>query len=78
MANLALHHLQILEDNPLADFVELPESLSTLRYSNLLPGVIRGALEMVNMEVRPQQEARQEWDSAMAAGGEPCAMDGGV
>ncbi|KAI7839104.1 hypothetical protein COHA_007109 [Chlorella ohadii] len=41
----------ILEDNPLADFVELPEQLAGLKYSNLLCGVIRGALEMVNMEV---------------------------
>ena len=38
---------QILEDNPLTDFVELPEQLGALKYSNLLCGVIRGALEMV-------------------------------
>lgn len=38
---------QILEDNPLTDFVELPESCSNLIYCNLLCGVIRGALEMV-------------------------------
>ena len=38
---------QILEDNPLTDFVELPEQLQGLRYSNVLCGVIRGALEMV-------------------------------
>lgn len=38
---------QILEDNPLTDFVELPEALAQLKYSNLLCGVIRGALEMV-------------------------------
>eukprot|EP00884_Botryococcus_braunii_P014651 jgi/Botrbrau1/23187/Bobra.0041s0035.2 len=37
----------ILEDNPLTDFVELPESCSKLIYCNLLCGVIRGALEMV-------------------------------
>ncbi|EFN52425.1 hypothetical protein CHLNCDRAFT_138928 [Chlorella variabilis] len=41
----------ILEDNPLTDFVELPEQLGALKYSNLLCGVIRGALEMVNMDV---------------------------
>jgi hypothetical protein len=41
----------VLEDNPLAEFVELPAQLTSLRYSNLLCGVIRGALEMVNMEV---------------------------
>ncbi|GBF96278.1 trafficking particle complex subunit 3 [Raphidocelis subcapitata] len=42
----------ILADNPLADFVELPEEYKgELRYSGLLCGVIRGALEMVNMDV---------------------------
>lgn len=41
----------VLEDNPLAEFVELPDQLTNLRYSNLLCGVIRGALEMVNMTV---------------------------
>eukprot|EP00879_Flechtneria_rotunda_P006619 GHRR01006956.1.p1 GENE.GHRR01006956.1~~GHRR01006956.1.p1 ORF type:complete len:182 (+),score=51.71 GHRR01006956.1:264-809(+) len=41
----------VLTDNPLADFVELPDEYRSLRYSNLLPGVIRGALEMVSMEV---------------------------
>mmetsp|Transcript_28454 Transcript_28454/g.46123 ORF Transcript_28454/g.46123 Transcript_28454/m.46123 type:complete len:184 (-) Transcript_28454:627-1178(-) len=41
----------ILEENPLADFVELPDSLQNLVYSNMLCGVIRGALEMVQMKV---------------------------
>lgn len=41
----------ILEDNPMTDFVELPEGCGKLRYCNLLCGVIRGALEMVNMNV---------------------------
>jgi len=42
----------ILEDNPLIEFVELPENISqTLHYSNILCGVIRGALEMVQMSV---------------------------
>jgi hypothetical protein len=36
-----------LADNPLADFVELPPAMSDLRYSNILVGVLRGALEMV-------------------------------
>lgn len=40
----------ILEDNPLTDYVELPEQLSSLKYCNLLCGVIRGALEMVNID----------------------------
>uniref|UniRef100_A0A6B2LKJ3 Trafficking protein particle complex subunit n=1 Tax=Arcella intermedia TaxID=1963864 RepID=A0A6B2LKJ3_9EUKA len=41
-----------LEDNPLIDFVELPPQYKDkLSYSNLLCGVIRGALEMVQMKV---------------------------
>ena len=50
-----------LDENPLAEFVELPESaLPTigadatpkggLWYSNILCGVLRGALEMVQMQ----------------------------
>ncbi|KAK2149848.1 hypothetical protein LSH36_434g00009 [Paralvinella palmiformis] len=41
----------LLENNPLTDFVELPEGHSSLNYSNILCGVLRGALEMVEMEV---------------------------
>lgn len=41
----------VLEDNPLVDFVELPENCSALKYCNVLCGVIRGALEMVNIRV---------------------------
>lgn len=37
----------IFDENPLTDFVELPESHSALLYSNILCGVVRGALEMV-------------------------------
>ena len=40
----------ILEDNPLAEFVDLPEQLQNLKYSNILCGVIRGALEMVRKQ----------------------------
>jgi hypothetical protein len=36
---------------PAADFVELPASYAELRYSNILCGVIRGALEMVSLKV---------------------------
>lgn len=43
-----IESMQILEDNPLTDFVELPEQLSNLKYCNLLCGVVRGALEMVS------------------------------
>lgn len=41
------HAPQVLTDNPLADFVELPEEYGDLHYCNLLPGVLRGALEQV-------------------------------
>jgi len=41
----------VLEDNPLVDFVELPEGCQNLCYCQLLCGVIRGALEMVNISV---------------------------
>lgn len=40
-----------LSDNPLIDFVELPEDYKDLKYCNILCGVIRGALEMCNMDV---------------------------
>jgi len=42
-----------LDENPLAEFVELPEEAleGELWFSNVLCGVIRGALEMVQMQV---------------------------
>ncbi|GFV05494.1 trafficking protein particle complex subunit 3 [Trichonephila clavipes] len=42
----------LLDSNPLTEFVELPEGHHTLKYCNILAGVIRGALEMVQMEVQ--------------------------
>ncbi|MCJ1457060.1 transport protein particle 22 kDa subunit [Mycoblastus sanguinarius] len=44
----------IFEENPLADFVELPDdgrAQDELWYSNILCGIIRGSLEMVQMQV---------------------------
>ncbi|KAF8425673.1 NO signaling/Golgi transport ligand-binding domain-containing protein [Tirmania nivea] len=44
----------VFEENPLGDFVELPDdgrAQNELWYSNLLCGVLRGALEMVQMQV---------------------------
>ncbi|KAK7544943.1 BET3 family protein [Phyllosticta citribraziliensis] len=44
----------VLDENPLADFVELPDdgrAQDELWYSNILCGVLRGALEMVGMQV---------------------------
>ncbi|SNX82677.1 probable BET3 - involved in targeting and fusion of ER to golgi transport vesicles [Melanopsichium pennsylvanicum] len=42
----------ILDENPLAEFVELPRDARTggLWFSNVLVGVLRGALEMVQMQ----------------------------
>lgn len=37
----------LLESNPLTEFVELPSGHNNLNYSNLMCGVLRGALEMV-------------------------------
>lgn len=41
----------VMDNNPLTEFVDLPEEYNSLKYSNLLCGVIRGALEMVHMDV---------------------------
>ena len=41
----------VIHDNPLTEFVELPPHYSSLLYSNVLCGVITGALEMVQMKV---------------------------
>lgn len=44
----------ILDENPLTEFVELPDDGRATRelwYSNILAGVIRGACEMVQLEV---------------------------
>ncbi|CAO1617222.1 unnamed protein product [Sympodiomycopsis kandeliae] len=46
----------IFEENPLADFVELPPDAREggLWWSNVLAGVVRGALEMVQMQTTTQ------------------------
>lgn len=48
----------IFDDNPLADFVELPDdgrAQDELWFSNILCGVLRGALEMVPCPSRPER-----------------------
>lgn len=42
----------VLRENPLADFVVLPPQYRDLWYSNVLCGIIRGALEMVNLKAK--------------------------
>ncbi|KAK9446981.1 NO signaling/Golgi transport ligand-binding domain-containing protein [Limtongia smithiae] len=47
----------VFDENPLADFVELPDdrrAVDELWYSNILCGVLRGALEMVQMQVEAE------------------------
>lgn len=44
----------IIDNNPLTEYVELPDHLTNLRYCNIFCGVIRGALEMVQIEVQTQ------------------------
>ncbi|THW24376.1 TRAPP I complex [Aureobasidium pullulans] len=47
----------LFDENPLADFVELPDdgkAQDELWYSNIFCGVLRGALEMVQMQVETQ------------------------
>lgn len=39
------------QTNPIGDFVELPDNLRTVQYSRVLCGAIRGALEMVQIDV---------------------------
>lgn len=41
----------IFTENPLVDFVELPPKYLDLHYCNVLCGVIKGALEMVQLQV---------------------------
>ena len=40
-----------LEENPLAEFVEVPEECAGLAYCNLLCGAVRGGLEQVSWRV---------------------------
>lgn len=42
-----------MRENPLSDFVVLPTHLKDkLWYSNVLTGIIKGALEMINLKVK--------------------------
>lgn len=40
------------EDNPLDNYIQLPENLKDLSYSNVLLGGIKGALQAVNSGYR--------------------------
>lgn len=49
----------IFDENPLADFVELPDdgrAQDELWFSNILCGVLRGALEMVHINLSTFKE----------------------
>ncbi|KIH63826.1 transport protein particle component, Bet3 [Ancylostoma duodenale] len=41
----------IIENNPLTELVEVPASLSTLNYSQIIAGAIRGGLEALHFKV---------------------------
>ncbi|XKL64894.1 hypothetical protein PGB90_004980 [Kerria lacca] len=41
----------LFDNNPLTEFVELPDHCLNLKYSNIFAGILRGACEMVQMEV---------------------------
>lgn len=42
----------VFESTPFGEFTELPDSCANLKYCNVLPGVIRGACEMVQLDVQ--------------------------
>ena len=43
----------VFRENPLAEFVILPPSCQdTLWYSNVLCGILRGALDIINIDVK--------------------------
>ena len=52
----------ILDNNPLTDFVELPSELAALNYCQMICGIIRGALEMVQLEITATVEKVNFWD----------------
>lgn len=41
----------IFETNPMLEFVELPDNCMNLKYCNVLTGVLRGACEMVQLDI---------------------------
>ncbi|XP_055491764.1 trafficking protein particle complex subunit 3-like isoform X1 [Leucoraja erinacea] len=43
-----------LEKNPLMDYAEVPNKHSSLLYSNMICGILRGALKMVRLQVDVQ------------------------
>lgn len=43
-----------LDTNPLTSFVELPAELAGLCYCQFICGILRGALEMVQLETKVQ------------------------
>lgn len=41
----------IFETNPMLEFVELPDNCTNLKYCNVLTGALRGACEMVQLDI---------------------------
>ncbi len=44
----------LIKGNPMVEFVEIPSHLKGLKYSNLLCGVIRGALQQIQLSVETE------------------------
>ncbi len=44
----------VIKGNPLVEFVEIPAHLKGLKYSNLICGVIRGALQQIQLSVETE------------------------
>lgn len=51
IAKESLSFLLVLHENPLTDFVEIPENLNGIIYSNIIAGALRGALEIVRQKI---------------------------
>lgn len=57
----------VLDENPLADFVELPDdgrAQEELWFSNILCGVLRGSLEMVSIQYLRSYGSKCSWHVA--------------
>ncbi|KAJ8611105.1 hypothetical protein MRB53_038100 [Persea americana] len=67
----------VFDENPLADFVELPDdgkAQEELWFSNILCGVLRGALEMVRCWLYGHDDCLTSSDTATSGGTLQSAM----
>jgi len=52
LSSLGEYEVRLSESNPMAEWVEVPESLGGLEYTAMLPAAIKGGLEAVGWNVR--------------------------